>query len=90
MTFFITHSGKAIVCVALSALLFAWPPALPWVVAVTLLQQGVKHLVLAFRETERDLSAHATVVHDLPSLHHVERELVVTGDGAVPARSQVH
>jgi hypothetical protein len=90
MTFFRTNAGKAIVCVTLSALLFAWPPALPWVVAVALLQQGVKHLVLAFREAGRDLSAHATVVHDLPALHHVERELVVTGGDAFPARSQVY
>ena len=48
--FFESHAGKAVVGVSAAVFLLAWPPALPWIAAAALLQFGVRHLALAFKE----------------------------------------
>lgn len=60
MTFFNSHAGKSVVFIAGAAMLLAWPPSLPWIAAVALLQLGVKHMSLAFKEADRDISIRAT------------------------------
>jgi hypothetical protein len=68
MTFIHTHACKAVVGVAGAVFLLAWPPALPWIAAVALLQWGVRHLVLAFREAERDEQNQAGIMAGAPAL----------------------
>ena len=67
---------------AAAVFLLAWPPALPWIAAAALLQFGVRHLALAFKEVDRDeTSAHAHRTHaaggvpSLPSPDDGERRL---------------
>jgi hypothetical protein len=82
--FFQSHAGKAVVGVVGSVFLIAWPPAFPWIAAVALLQFGVRHLVLAFRELDRETQAHV----DAPALNapNRERSIVVPRHGVVPTR----
>ncbi len=68
MRYFATHAGKGVLFIGAAAFLLAWPPALPWIAAVALLQLGVKHLTLAFKESDSDLSVHARVAADSPAL----------------------
>jgi hypothetical protein len=92
--FFDSHAGKAVAGVGAAVFLLAWPPALPWIAAVALLQFGVRHLALAFKEVDRDeTSAHAYRTHavggipSLPAPDDGERRLPGTRGSAVPARS---
>jgi hypothetical protein len=85
------HAGKSVVFIAAGAFLLAWPPALPWIAAAGLLHLGVRHLVLAFREVEREAFADSRIATGTPSFSapDSERRLVVARNSAVPARSQV-
>jgi hypothetical protein len=87
--FFHSHAGKAVVGVFGAVFLIFWPPALPWVAAVALLQFGVRHLILAFKEAEREEQAHTHIAAGAPSLAAPdgERGAIVPRHGAVPARS---
>jgi hypothetical protein len=92
--FFDSHAGKAVVGVSAAVFLLAWPPALPWIAAVALLQFGVRHLVLAFKEVERDHTSapthHTRVPGGVASLaapDDRERRLDFARNGVVPARS---
>ncbi len=90
MLFFNSHAGKAVGFIAAATLLLAWPPALPWLTAVALLQLGVKHFALAFREIEHDVPVHPSLPVDdlaLPAPGDAERSLAVAGSGAVSTRS---
>jgi hypothetical protein len=89
--FFHSHAGKSVAGVCLAGLLIVWPPSVSWIAAVALLQFGVRHLILAFREMERDEQAHTHGAADIPSLAapDSERSIVVARHGAVPARSQM-
>lgn len=90
MSYFTTHAGKSVLFIGGAAFLLAWPPALPWVTAVIMLQLGVRHIILAFREVDRVVSAHASVPSHgpaLPAPGDGERELVVTGGRAIRTRS---
>ena len=68
MNYFDSHAGKAVLFIVGAAFLLAAPIALPWIAAVALLQVGVKHLTLAFKEADRDVSARAGVPAGGPSL----------------------
>ena len=68
MRYFATHAGKGVLFIGAAAFLLAWPPALPWIAAVALLQLGVKHLTLAFKESDSDLFVHARVAAGSPAL----------------------
>jgi hypothetical protein len=90
MTFFNSHAGKSVVFIAGAAMLLAWPPSLPWIAAVALLQLGVKHIGLAFKEADRDISIRATAEasgHPLLAEGDSNRRLVVAGGDLVRARS---
>ena len=92
MQYFATHAGKAILAVTGAALILAVPIVLPWVVAVLLLQVGVRHLKLAFREVDRDLSLRADDTPNgtpLPEAHNGQRVLAGAGRDLVRTRPQV-
>jgi hypothetical protein len=57
-------SGKGTVGVVLAAVLFAWPPALSWVVAVVALLFGCWHLREAFRRLEGTTSNTEVILED--------------------------
>jgi hypothetical protein len=57
INFIHSHAGKGAVGIIGACLLLAWPPALPWVAAVVLLQWGVRHLAAAFKELEGETQA---------------------------------
>jgi hypothetical protein len=85
--FFQSHAGKAVIGVFGAVFLLAWPPALPWIAAVALLQFGVRHIVLAFKEVEREEQNH--IAAGAPSLPAPDGERRIAGarHSAVPARS---
>lgn len=92
MLYFATHAGKSVLFIGGAAFLLAWPPALPWIAAVAMLQLGVKHLTLAFKEADRDVSARPCVSTDGPSLPAPldgERRLAGSGSSPICTRSQV-
>jgi hypothetical protein len=91
INFIFSHAGKGVVGVAGAAFLLAWPPALPWVAACFLLQFGVRHLALAFREAERETKDHTGITAGAPALDAPdgERGIAPVRNGAAPARSQV-
>ena len=85
--FFQSHAGNGLVGISAAALLLAWPPALPWIAAAALLQFGVRHLVLAFNEVERETQAPTGFpALDAPDC---QRRTLGARHNAVPARSQV-
>jgi hypothetical protein len=87
--YFATHAGKSVLFISGAAFLLAWPPALPWIAAVVMLQLGVRHIILAFKEADRDVSLHATVPTGCPSLPAPgdgERGLVGNFGGAIRTR----
>jgi hypothetical protein len=90
-TFPSTHSGRAVLYIAGAAFLLAWPPALPWIAAVTLVQLGVRHLILAFKEADRDRPARADLIdgRPLPAPGDGERGLADAGRRPIHTRSQV-
>jgi hypothetical protein len=55
MSYFNTHAGRAVLAITGAALILAVPVTLPWIVAVVILQYGVKQLRLAFREMDYDI-----------------------------------
>jgi hypothetical protein len=86
--FFHSHAGKGLAGVVAAVFLLAWPPALPWVAAVVFLQFGVRHLVLAFREVDREAKADTCITAGAPSLPAPDskRRVALARRGAVPAR----
>lgn len=89
--FFQSHAGKGLVGVCVAGLLIIWPPALPWIAAVAVLQWSARHFIMAFREAERDEQAKAGITAGASSLGSPdgERRISRARHGAVPARSQV-
>jgi hypothetical protein len=89
LDFFHSHAGKAVIGVVGAVFLIAWPPALPWLAAAALLQFGVRHLVLAFKEMEVETQTHTGIAAGTPSLPAPdgERRIASARNGAVPARS---
>jgi hypothetical protein len=87
--FFQSHAGKAVVGVCLAGLLIVWPPSVSWIAAAALLQFGVRHLMLAFKEVERDEQTYEHITSGAPAIDppHCERRIAPTRRGAVPARS---
>jgi hypothetical protein len=85
-----SHAGKGLAGVVAAVFLIIWPPSVSWIAAVVLLQWGVRHIVLAFREAERDEQNQAGIMAGVPSLDAPNRErgIAVPRHGAVPARSQ--
>ncbi len=84
-----THAGKSVVFIAAAGVLLIWPPALPWIAAVALLQHGVRHLSLSFKEVQREELANARIRSgdsplDAPD---GERGIVVSRVSVAPARS---
>jgi hypothetical protein len=92
MRYFSTHAGKGVLAITGAAIVLAVPIALPWVVAVVLLQYGVRQIILAFKEVDRDVSLHAYMPEggtSLPETHDGQRVLDGAGRDLVLARSQV-
>jgi hypothetical protein len=87
--FFHSHVGKAVVGVVAAVFLLACPIALPWIAAAMLLEFGVRHLILAFKELDCEAQIHAHDASDGTSLAapDVERGIVVARRDVVPARS---
>src|SRR5262249_2829901 len=88
--FFNTHAGKSVLFIIGAVIVLAVPLILPWVAAIVLLQMGVKHITLAFRELDHDVPSHAGIAANGPSLPPPgdgERVLTVPGRSLVRYRS---
>jgi hypothetical protein len=66
--YFASHAGQGVMFIVGAALLLAVPVSLPWVVAVMMLQVGVRHLTLAFKELDHDVLTRPDVMAISPSL----------------------
>jgi hypothetical protein len=86
-----SHAGKGLFGITGAALLLAWPPALPWVAAIVLLQWGVRHLALAFKEIEHAEQNQPGITAGAPALpaQDSQRGALVPRRSAVPARSSL-
>ena len=89
MRYFASHAGQGVLFIVGAVILLAAPLTLPWVAAVVMLQAGVRHFVLAFRELDHDVRSRPDFMAGSPSLPSPsdgERELAGIRYGAIRTR----
>jgi hypothetical protein len=89
MRYFASHAGQGMLFIAGAVILLAAPLTLPWVAAVVMLQVGVRHLTLAFKELDHDIRSRPDFMAGSPSLpppSDGERELAGVRNGAIRTR----
>ena len=89
MRYFASHAGQGVLFIVAAALLLAAPLTLPWVAAVVMLQVGVRHLTLAFKQLDHDVRSRPDCMAGSPSLPSPgdgERELAGVRSGVIRTR----